>query len=283
MGKSNIVSKIQGGLGNQMFQYAMGRQLSINTNKTFYLDISYFKKKYADRRFLLETLNISGKRLDNKLISKMIFLASNILTVIAPPFYIVKVFKDYRFFKQESHFDNYWISYYDGYWQSYKYFENIRSQLLGEFTLKEISSSYNKCLQKISTNSVSIHIRRSDYITDSRYGFLGLEYYKKAIEFINSQIADPIFYIFTDDPEWCKNKFQQNDNFVFLSGLNLQDVEELILMSKCANQIIANSTFSWWAAWLNTNDKKIVIRPRFPFNDMSLLYCDHYPEQWIAI
>ena len=131
-------------------------------------------------------------------------------------------------------------------------------------------------------NTVSIHIRRGDY---KKYNFfLPISYYERAIEYIKNKIEDPIFLVFSDDIQWVKTHVKFEDEVFFVSQEKLEDYEELILMSKCKHNIIANSSFSWWGAWLNTNDKKIVIGPNRWFDTIGKnAGYNIMPSEWIRL
>ena len=174
--------------------------------------------------------------------------------------------------------------YLEGYFQNPVYFQNLRSALINEFSFPKRSGQTKEIELKIqkTKNPVAIHIRRGDYTKpeiQSYHGILPLNYYKQSIELIKSKVENPIFYIFSDDPEWCE------DNLASITGKNIikgttQAWEDMYLVSKCKHQIIANSSFSWWGAWLNSNLEKIVIAPKNWFNHMET---DILPEEWISL
>jgi len=157
----------------------------------------------------------------------------------------------------------------NGFFQSYKYFDNNKDLIKKIFT-----STYNLP----ETNITSIHVRRGDYLQFSNYHtVLGMDYYNKAMEICPSTE----YYIFSDDITWCKNNFKGNQ-FTFISGNN--EVLDLSMMSKCENQIIANSSFSWWGAYLNNNLNKKVIAPSKWFGPASTHNIkDLFPTDWINI
>ena len=175
-----------------------------------------------------------------------------------------------------------------GNWLSPRYFEDIRTVLLKEISLvSELSSEANFFLSKIlSSNSVSIHVRHGDYVKYSnKFKLLDLDYYTSAIEYIRSKINNPTFFIFTDDIDYVRNKLGfSGDNFIYVSGNGIPDYEDLVLMSKCSHNIIANSSFSFWAGWLNQNRDKVVIAPkilRSDFKDTSDFIPDYL--EWIRL
>jgi len=190
--------------------------------------------------------------------------------------------------------------YLDGYWQSEKYFsakggsasggKDTENIIRKELTLKELlSSKYSELINNIkNSNSVSIHIRRGDDITNKKfskvYNLLDKEHYQKAVRFIAEKINDPRFFIFSDDIEWVKQNLDIPYSKIFVSNANeTKDCEELILMSLCKHNITANSSFSWWGAWLNQNHSKIVISPDKWFNDKIGNAKDLIPENWIKL
>jgi len=286
-----IIVKLTGGIGNQMFQYAMGRAVAIRNKTDLAMDISWFdryKNNLAPREYALDNFNISGKLLRtgifHRILSKLTFLEN-----LRPPqkrYYIKE--------KQIFHFDPevFKISkdvYLNGYWQNEKYFKDIEEIIRKEFTLKNpFSEIAFKIAKKISeTNSVSLHIRRGDYvedkITNQFHGICSLDYYLKAISIILEKVGRPSFFIFSDNIEWAKNNLKLNYPTIFVSDNPIKDSEELILMSQCRHNIIANSSFSWWGGWLNNNVGKIVIAPQKWLNDSSIDTSDLIPKSWIKI
>jgi hypothetical protein len=281
------IIKIKGGLGNQLFQYAFGRYFSICNNVEVKIDNGInTNKQDTYRAYTLDRFNIT------------IFLASKeeILKAKYPIYMISKVLIGIR----TKVFHKYNIGYVpnilktkqkylDGFWQSYKYPNQIRDILLKEITLKEpLENKYQQILEQIkNTNSVSIHLRRGDYINDpktkSAHLAFGLEYYEQAIKIVTGKIPDPTFFIFSDDIDWVRNNLKTNLPTVFVSRPEIKDFEELIIMSKCKNNIIANSTFSWWGAWLNQNPNKVVIAPKRWNNKFQKEYNNLLPPEWIPV
>lgn len=162
--------------------------------------------------------------------------------------------------------------------------------LLNDFCPKQqaLSSGYFKFISDIKdTESVSIHFRRGDYVTNKSYLVLDLKYYYNAVELIRSKLKNPNFYIFSDDIDWVKRNFKNKlKSKITFQDCNLSNIEDLMLMSNCKHNIIANSTFSWWGAWLNKNLDKIVIAPSKFFKDdiyNTNLKSTYYPQNWIII
>lgn len=282
-----IIIKLKGGLGNQLFQYAFGRFLSIKRNEGVKLDASSLSgPKDTFRTYALDAFNIDLNIATNIEIQKNKYPYAFI-----SKFYILfsqKVLKRYNI-----GYDKYLLKsknkYFEGYFQSYKYLDPIRDMLLKEITPKE--SMEDKCKEVLEnikkSNSVSIHIRRGDYVNDEKtkqaHNVCDLEYYKKAINIINDKIENPVFFVFSDDINWVRENLKINAETHYVSNGIIKDFEELILMSGCKNNIIANSSFSFWGAWLNKNGNKIVIAPKKWHNKLDSEYKDLLPENWIKI
>lgn len=168
-----------------------------------------------------------------------------------------------------------------GWFQNEKYFCDIRKELIRDFTPKnkiKITKDLKEILDK--ENCISIHLRRGDYVKINR--FIGIEYYKKAIDHICNIIKEPVFLVFSDDINWVKKNLSLTHKIYFISDFgDYEDYEEMLIMSRCNHNIIANSTFSWWAAWLNKNPNKIVIAPKkwgWGKNDEEII-----PQKWIRL
>ena len=285
-----IIVNLKGGLGNQMFEYALGRRLSLERKTSLKFDISGFPFDHQ-RDYSLSYFNITGE----------IATADKIRSLKYPYGFLSKVWRKFKFkilrvhnigYEPQNilHGDNLYL---DGYWQSFKYFENIRETLLKDFSLKiDLQKTHPDLLdQAIKNNSVALAVRRTDYLLPENLKWLGvcsIDYYKKAIELIEKKVSNPIFFIVCDDLTWVKKNINFNHHpVVYVSELrqtkSITDYQELILMSKCKHNIIANSSFSWWPAWLNTNPDKIVIAPDIWFNNGNIKIDDIIPSTWIKL
>lgn len=173
----------------------------------------------------------------------------------------------------------------DGYWQSEKYFASCVNQVRQAFKFPSLDKGNQLIAQQIEqVNSVSVHVRRGDYVNNPLHGDIcTLDYYKRAIGIINSKIANPQFYVFSDDVAWCKDNLSL-PNAVYVDGnQGKNSYKDMQLISLCKCNIIANSSFSWWGAWLNINSNKVVIAPRKWFNDTRFNVSDLLPNEWIKI
>lgn len=292
-----IVIRVQGGLGNQLFQYALALSLKKKKNTKVLLDITFYENSFipngaTKRHFILDNFNIKDIEYttDRNLVLKNSF-TQKIRRLYERKF--LPYYKNTYVVEKDSGFDPFIFevkttAYLDGYWQSYKYFENIEKELRSNLMLTtKLSSDSDVLLSEIKKqqNSISLHIRRGDYVTkyNNLYYQISLDYYINSINFIKSKLANDCIkiYVFSDDIEWCKQNIKINNPHYFISNNQKEDFEDLILMSNCSHNIIANSTYSWWAAWLNSNKNKIVVCPKRWFNDSNNNFNNTiYPTSW---
>ena len=259
-----IIIKIKGGLGNQLFQYAVGRALALHHRLPLKLDLTIFKT-YKLHRYLLDQFAIQADIATEDEIIKLKG-RNNVLFSALRKAGLVKR-KSYLKEKRSSYFDASVFKnddvYLDGYWQNELYFSDIREELLRDLTsissMSDLGVVYMEGIKK--SNSVSLHVRRGNYLNLKNFNVLDINYYMKAVEYMRKNVEKPTFYIFSDDLEWCKNSLGFLDNCVFVDSTRTE-IDDLKLMSFCQHNIIANSSFSWWGAWLNQNCKKTVIAPK---------------------
>jgi hypothetical protein len=294
-----ITVMLNGGLGNQMFQYAFGRMLSIKHNTNLILDLSYLNSKLQHnklatyRPFELNIFNI------NATTSDIIFKGKYLYPVSKAEHWFknwLNKTKFYYFQENNSGWDEKMMtipnnSYIRGFFQTEEYFKQIENILRKELSFNQALSADNLELSyKISSqNSIAVHFRRGDFIrlkkNLSKHGITSLDYYQRAIEEIKTRVENPHFYLFSDDPEWVKNNITIDMSYkVVESNTDSNNAWiDMCLMSKCKHQIICNSTFSWWAAWLNNNPVKIVIAPDQWYADQSLNGSYILPNNWLKL
>jgi hypothetical protein len=305
-----VVVKIFGGLGNQMFQYAIGRSIAKYNGMDFLIESkSGFKNDFYERRFGLSHFNIIADEVDPKILPKKVVKRSRfnfiqrIIDFFDNRFPYVNYLLDSKYWEivyEKNLYYNLSVfkfsknKYLTGYWQSELYFKDIRDDLLNEFSLKHPLDSINyQFSEKIkNTNSVGVHYRRlhgvsNGLISKSNSTVLGIvsdDYYKKAIEYMRNHNKEMTLFIFSDDINWVRMNVEFNDKVVFvdINGDN-NNYLDLYLMSLCKHQIIANSSFSWWAAWLNQNASKIVISPSKWYIDEAMNKNDTIPSNWIKL
>lgn len=290
--EKNIYSCVHGGLGNQMFQYATGLSVALKNNVKFEVDLQKMKN-YDLRDFLLNKFNISAA-VCSKDISKK-FKSNKYKEFIEMTMNRFGIYFGDKFYEKNEFYYDYSIffmtkPYLKGYWQSFKYFESIRNVILEEFSLKgDLSKENSNTVNTINSKkeSVSLHIRRGDYVNNSKnnklYNVVGLDYYSNAIEIVNKKFKNPVFFIFSDDIDWVAENLKITGEVFYASSKKInKPEEELMLMSICKHNIIANSTFSWWGAWLNKNKNKIVIAPKLWMKGV-LSSKDLIPNTWLKI
>lgn len=289
-----IITRLKGGLGNQLFQYAMGRVLALKHGTNLTLDTRGFSQDplrnyrldsfqiqaHSSNHFWFFPENRIGRRL-NTLLQWTRKLTSRPITLVREP--------SFGFNPEALNAPDY--SYIDGYWQSEKYFANIRDQLLHDLKLAiPISSAKQMLAQKISSDphAVALHVRRGDYVADPTttafHGLCSIEWYQEAVEILKKQEPSASFYIFSDDYVWVKDNLKLSSPMHFIEpSPDGQEAIDLHLMSLCKHNIIANSSFSWWGAWLNANLNKIVIAPQRWFAAGHQDTSDLIPEKWIRL
>lgn len=297
-----IITRLIGGLGNQMFQYAAGRSLAHRLHTILKLDISWFKH-YPNRFYALNKFNILEDFASPKENYTLSGKPQTISQKLVPR---VKNFSSFtgrnssdkqQFFYYEPHFNFdpkfFTLSekvYLEGYWQSEKYFIDIEDIIRQELTIKNplLRNNLDLANQIQSCESVSLHIRRGDYVSDPKtakiHGVCSHEYYLSAIQRLSEHVKKPHLFIFSDDPNRSKNILHIPYHCTIIDHNDLEAAhEDLRLMSLCKYHIIANSSLSWWGAWLNPNSDKIVITPKRWFNSDGYKTKDLIPDGWIRI
>lgn len=288
-----IIVKLIGGLGNQMFQYAAGRCLAHKYSTELKLDIRDFKN-YTLRNYDLNSFGIIQNFATSSDLSHILFPSDRIAirAFKRVKWNISRVQRIEYIKEKEFSFQQNFLKlpdniYLDGYWQSEKYFLGIENIIRKEFTVTNPLTSISRDLAERIKNceAVSLHVRRGDYVSDPKtnsvHGVCGIEYYCNAIDMIHEKIENPCFFIFSDDPEWacCNIKPDAPTTYVKYNDCS-KDYEDICLMSMCKHNIIANSSFSWWGAWLNENPEKIVIAPKKWFNSKDMNTRDLLPDKW---
>lgn len=280
-----VIVRLHGGLGNQMFQYAAARSLSERLRVPLKVDLrgflNYQLHEFGLNRFSVELSVASSKELRcypgwlSWLYVKAPYLP------MAKSWYVPKQFN----------FDKSWDEinsscYLFGYFQSHLFFDKYRSMLQADFSLKAPLNSANQRYFDLasSCNSVSIHVRRGDYVTDAKtlsiHGVCDISYYQSAIKYIRSEVNDPVFFVFSNDLCWVKDNFDLGDDAVLVEGNHKFPEVDLALMTTCKHHIIANSSFSWWGAWLEEDLNSIVIAPEPWFDDIKINARDVLPNRW---
>jgi hypothetical protein len=286
-----IVIQLEGRLGNQLFQIAFGYALSIKHKKRLYLsgDINPLFSQQESTAFQNVSFNILNLNQIEKFNKKALNFRYKIITVSQ---YTIYEEKDILFSPVEFNTKN--PTLFKGYWQSEKYFSDFayKIRLLFSFTpiLDNVSRIYMN--QIVQSNSVAIHVRRGDYVSVpenlEKHGICSISYYISAEKYINNKVIQPAYFIFTDDFEWVSNNMKSFfPKMVIVDTNNIDSFcwRDMYLMSICKHQIIANSTFSWWGAWLNSNINKVVVAPKqwFVNEELNNSTLDLIPENWVRL
>ncbi len=294
-----LIIRLKGGLGNQMFQYAFGRALAEKRNEPLFLDTSIFgnePKRDTPRHYSLDCFNIKALLADPLLTARFNTKTAILLRKIKRR---VLRLNDFTYHPSLAHSKSQFM---EGFWNNEKYFRGISDLIRHEFTLKKgLGATAEKIASDIikSKNSsekkqtVSVHVRRGDYVSNqysmSELNILGLEYYQKALDHISEKLGKENIevHIFSDDIEWVKeNLILPGYSITYVAHTQfdqVHDYEEMHLMSLCDHNVIANSTFSWWGAWLNRNPKKIVIAPIKWIVNPYINTKDVCPPDWTRI
>lgn len=288
----NVV-KISDGLGNQMFQYAFARKLQIDTGKRVCLDTRFINNedvvarsenpcqmsKNDVRHFGLDQFQIRLPIADNSVLKHWRYLSD--IGILQRKVYTMAK-KGMWFWGycdgdlSEIHTDTCFPVYYKGYFFNLKYYDEIKEILRKEFTLKNkmhIPAELRNILKY--ENTVSLHVRRGDFLKLNR-DISQKEYYPKALELMSGKVGAATVLVFSDDIEWVKKHLHINEKVIYVSEMGFQDYEELVIMKHCKHHIIANSTFSYWAAYLNSNPDKVVVCPKHWKTDII-------PKEWISL
>lgn len=285
-----VAVELIGGLGNQMFQYAAAKALALKRNEKLLLDnrlfATYNLHDYALNHFELRPTFLE----EGKIIFEPIPITEKVKAVVSRK----KIFTKYE--EQGLDYDENLFSppqrnmYLKGYFQSEKYFMKFEDEIRRDFQITSPLQKNTVEMLKVieSVTSVSLHIRRGDYInnpkTNNFHGTCSLEYYHRAIEMIKKEIENPVFFIFSDDILWAKENLRTDSITHFIDFTDAAtNYEDIKMMSSCKNNIIANSSFSWWGAWLNENKNKLVIAPEKWFNVDYHNTIDIIPESWLKI
>jgi len=271
-----IIVSLMGGLGNQMFQYAFGRSLSQRLGCQFKLDTSFLDYRPKNSEHTLRSLELNIFAMDVPLADQRelrgfqpVVKSRDVVSYV-----FRKLFGKPIIMEHGLAFDSAIRiakdgSYFSGFWQSTEYFDDYAYSIRKDFTFRFPLTHQNKEMADEISNSesTSIHVRRGDYLSNASakqvHGVCTEEYYHTAIKCIKDQVLNPRFFIFSDDPQWAKQTFAEIGDAVFVEqNLQVDQYRDMQLMSLCKHHIIANSSFSWWGAWLNPKGDEIVIAPK---------------------
>ncbi len=306
--QKTVYTAIKGGLGNQMFQYAAGKSLASVAGCGLKLDLSFYDKPgratprdYRLNVFRLDPTIAGASELAavKGSLSKM-FLRSRkrrkkARTLLRPlgRWITGNVYEEPHYHFDPGLFECRAPVLIDGYWQSERYFAGIGDIIRRDFRLREpLSEDSLRMAEEIAeaSVSVSVHVRRGDMANNpaihANFGVCSLDYYRRAIDLIRACQPDPRFFVFSDEPDYVRRTFDFCPDHRLVDGNADRPEEDMFLMSQCDHQIIANSSFSWWGAWLNERPDKVVIAPRQWFSAAKLQRrntMDLYPDGWFTL
>jgi hypothetical protein len=275
-----IISEIVGGLGNQLFQYAAARRVSMEFNQELKLDLTFFDRYHVPDVFRLDKFNVRYTLATAEEIRRFKRYQKSTL----PYKLLRKIKRRPVYLNGQHHFDNTWFAtndwkkkladkadfYMSGYFANPLFFYEIEETLKKEFSMKgEFNEANKEVHERINAcNSVGLHIRRGDYVDNPVFTNLPLSYYEDAADRLLKKDPDSTFFIFSDDLKWVRENLKLDGKMEFVGiNDNKTDYMEMMLMASCKHNIIANSTFSWWGAWLNAYPDKTVYAPIKWFSD----------------
>ena len=290
-----IILQVMGGLGNQMFQYACGRSIASRLGTDLLLDTRLLEEKDQSRDYGLGCFSIRGRvmsqkefsrRLRDRLrrrLSRSLRKKDSVYTMHGRLDVVREQGLGYAKELEQLTGD----AYLSGYWQSEKYFLHMRNEIKCDFALSvPVSAEINNLVSRISEHpSVSIHVRRGDYLVNTVHGLCTMSYYQRAWTSITERLhIRPTPFVFSDDPEWVRQNFDIGADFVPIDTTpDRMPQEDLFCMAQCDHHILANSSFSWWGAWLNESPDSVVIAPDPWFISETLHNADLIPERWTTV
>jgi hypothetical protein len=293
-----IIVKIIGGLGNQLFQYATARALALRTNQELAFDVEeYHKENVGDtkRKLELHLMGISATQVGRKDLkrvkgrepcSRRYLSRLDRIFYKRPRTYIKEIGPEAidKLLHLQSE------AYLFGYWQSEEYFKDFAKQIRSDLHFSETMNEANvSLLKEISlSNSVGLHVRRGDYANDEKtnvyHGMCSLDYYREALRLISEKCGKPDIFVFSDDINLCRQNLTSTETMHFVTQNEAENtVMDMELMSACKHNIVANSSFSWWGAWLNANEDKMVIAPKKWFNVVDPFKSFRTPAKWVRL
>jgi hypothetical protein len=284
----SVIVRLSGGLGNQMFQYAAASGITAARADELVLDLRSFDDDRL-RSFELHRWRVQARVASRAELKPYSRIASGIFRRMAKAGIRTRYYLEQSLDFDPSLADMTVVGYLDGYFQCARYFEHIRDRLLREFVPLSPLTAYNSELLEVAraARSVSIHVRRGDYVTVQtnvlKHGACGLDYYRAAVARVMRVTEDPLWLVFSDDLEWTRKNLQLPGEVRYVD--NNQDAPEvdIYLMSQCAHNICANSSFSWWGAWLNSSKEKTVTAPAAWFASDLVSSRDLVPLDWVRL
>lgn len=291
-----IILNLTGGLGNQLFQYGLGRYLSTKLDADLVIEDSFYRdtpKDVTPRRFELDQfathyrfVTDAERRYLRRYTNRWLRFAQKYIPMPGRYRYVREPLDRLMLEVRDLTGD----ILLDGYWQSEFYFAGAETQIRQDLTPKfEFSGDDQRIRQQMTEAiSVSLHVRRGDYVSKASnlawHGICGLDYYAQALAIIADKVSNPHFFVFSDDMQWVKDNLNVKAACTYVSHNNeSQAANDMMLMASCKHHVIANSSFSWWGAWLNPSPDKIVIRPKVWLQQLPHMNESVCPASWLAV
>lgn len=293
--ESVVVTRLLGGLGNQLFQYAAGRRLAQVRGVELKLDISALGNPNSGtpRNYELSPFTVQPMIATEEEVAALVRPRRRLLSGLLPGRFRLPGLPPPSHVKEAHfHFDPAILDlpdgvYLDGYWQSERYFADAADVIRADLTITAPAEGRNwELLEQIrSCNAVSVHVRRGDYVSDKHtadyHGTCNLDYYHRAIQYVADAIANPVLFVFSDDPDWVRANLKAPYPITIVDHNGPERcAEDLRLMSACRHHVLANSSFSWWGAWLDPRPEKIIVAPQQWFRCTDLCTVDLVPAGW---
>jgi len=286
-----VVTRLTGGLGNQLFQYAAALGVAHASSAKIALDVSAFLTCGPDRKYSLAPYNlglplITGSSFDPPYRTATIPLQEELARYGIQNSIEIPVFRENNYEFDPSIRSLSGSCYLYGFWQSWKYFSDVSQQLRRQLRIAPKRNDHNDLIlgQISASESVSLHVRRSDYLQPHNWLAFGTcepAYYAAAVALMRARISNPKFFVFSDDPKWCREFFDEKD-LAIVSTAASDPVDDLAMMARCRHHIVANSSFSWWGAWLAEHGNAVVAAP-IPWYSEAPFASDLVPEHWIRL
>lgn len=289
-----IIVRLQGGLGNQFFQYAFGKAMGLSHQLPVRFDLDFFARNKENTKATFRNLDLKyffSDITEANIEDYRKVIGYRWIKELGPLAVKMGIFQFNHFYREKNTFaftpkwmeGSFKEGYMDGYWQHFQYFNKFRTQIFGDL-INDLRDSHKHNINGL--DSLAIHIRRGDFVTNSYHPVLGSDYYYSAMDLISAMhnSANIEVYLFSDDIEWCRKHIQEDKRFHTTHYVeNGNAVGQFRQMACCNHFIIANSTFSWWPAWLSFHSNKTVVAPRIWVNDRHFSPKLFYPESWKII
>lgn len=273
-----VIAKLQGGLGNQMFQYAFGRALAKRRGVELKLDATMFST-YKYHKCMIQHLNISAPFASAQEVARFAIHRRRPnwpWKILNPLLHNPKKYVQ----ETSSYFNPDFLDLeapclVDGYWLCEKYFLDIEDTIRDEFTVHSLTNEYTKRLEhaiRSTTHPVMVHVRRADFITDfgHAHGALSSTYYKHALSLMNERVRGASYFVFSDDPEWARTHIFPDAPTEYIGQGAEWNYLDLYLMSLCKHFVLSHSTFGWWGAWLSKSYRNnVTIMPKYMTTKMD--------------